>query len=76
MGERSSPVSEVRGSNQFIGEILSEQLFTVNCFEKTKIKEKRRGMAHFKKVHLSFATFIVHGMRNRVSLLFQQRAIL
>ena len=26
-----------------------EHLFTVNCIEKTKIKKKRQGMAHFKK---------------------------
>ena len=46
---RSLLVSEVRGLNQVIGELLSEQSFTVNCIEKTKIKEKRPGMAHFLK---------------------------
>ena len=29
--------------------IYIEHLFTVNCIEKTKIKEKRPGMAHLKK---------------------------
>ena len=28
-------------------------LFTVNCIEKTKIKKKTPGMAHFKKKFLS-----------------------
>ena len=35
------PIPEVRGSNPVIGKNLYiEQLFTVNCIEKTKIKEK------------------------------------
>ena len=46
--ERSLPIPEVRCSNPVIGKKFSEHLFTVNCFEKTKIKEKRTGIAHLK----------------------------
>ena len=46
--ERSLPIPEVRGSNPVIGKNLY-RTFTVNCIEKTKIKKKRPGMAHFKK---------------------------
>ena len=44
--ERSLPIPEVRGSNPVIGKNLY-RTFTVNCIEKTKIKKKRPGMAHF-----------------------------
>ena len=44
--ERSLSIPEVRGSNPVIGKILY-WTFTVNCIEKTKIKKKRPGMAHF-----------------------------
>ena len=46
--ERLLPIPEVRGSNPVIGKNLY-RTFTVNCIEKTKIKEKRAEMAHFKK---------------------------
>ena len=46
--ERSLPISEVRGSNPVIGKNLY-RTFTVNCIEKTKIKKKRPGNAHFLK---------------------------
>ena len=45
--EWSIPVPEVRGSNPVIGKIYIEQLFTINCIEKTKINKKKPGMAHF-----------------------------
>ena len=45
--ERMLSIPEVRGSNPFIGKIYIEQLFTVNCVEKTKIKKKMPEMAHF-----------------------------
>ena len=48
LAERSLPKPEVRSSNPTIGTFLSGHLFTVNCIEKTKIKKKRPGMAHFK----------------------------
>ena len=42
--ERSLPIPEVRGSNPVIGKYLFiEQLFTINCIEKTKIKKKEAG---------------------------------
>ena len=51
--ELSLPIPEVRGSNPVIGKkffISIEHLFTINCvLEKTKIKKKRPGMAHFFK---------------------------
>ena len=47
--ERSLPIPKVCGSNPIIGQKLY-WTFTVNCIiEKTKIKEKRPGMAHFIK---------------------------
>ena len=42
-------ILEVHGSNPVIGKIYVEHLFTVNCIEKTKIKKKRPGIAHFLK---------------------------
>ena len=47
--ERSRPISEVCGLNPVIGKYLFWTLFTVNCIEKTKIKKKRPGLAHFLK---------------------------
>ena len=46
--ERSLPIPEVHGSNPVISKNLY-RTFTVNCIEKTKIKKKRPGMAHFFK---------------------------
>ena len=46
--EWSLSIPEVRSSNPVIGKILY-WTFTVNCIEKTKIKEKRPGLAHFLK---------------------------
>ena len=40
--ERSLTTLEIRGSNPYIGEILSSN----GPIEKTKIKKKRPGMAH------------------------------
>ena len=41
LAEQSLPIPEVRGSNLVIGKnVYIEHLFTVNCIEKTKIKEK------------------------------------
>ena len=50
--ERLLPIPEVRGSNPVIGKNLY-RTFTVNCIEKTKIKKKRPGMAHFFKKKLN-----------------------
>ena len=36
--EQSLPLSEVNSSIKVIGKIYTEQLLTVNCVEKTKIK--------------------------------------
>ena len=44
------PVSEVCGSNQVLDKIYIENLFTDNCFEKTKIKKEWLGMVHLKKL--------------------------
>ena len=48
--ERLPPTLEIRGSNPVIGKTFIKHLFTVNCVEKTKIKKKRPGMAHLKKL--------------------------
>ena len=50
--ERLPPTLEIRGSNPVIGKTFIKHLFTVNCVEKTKIKKKRPGMAHLKKIVL------------------------
>ena len=48
--ERLLPIPEVFGSNPVIGKILYiENLFTLNCIEKTKIKKKEAGKGQFKK---------------------------
>ena len=46
--EWSLPMPEVLGLNPVTGKNLY-LTFTVNCIEKTKIKKKRPGMAHFLK---------------------------
>ena len=40
--------SDTRGSSHW--QTYIEQLFTVNCIEKTKMKKKRPGMAHLKSI--------------------------
>ena len=45
--EWSHPTPEIRGSNPNIGKVLSTNY---NKIEKTKIKKKRPGMAHLKKM--------------------------
>ena len=47
------PMPEVRGSNPIIGKYVY-WTFTVNYIEKTKIKKKRPGMAHFLKEIVTF----------------------
>ena len=48
--ERSLPIPDVHGSNLAIVKNLNiEHLFTVNCIEKTKIKEKEAGNGPFLK---------------------------
>ena len=43
------PIPEVRGLNPVIFKIDNEHCFTVNCFEKTKIKKKEAKTGHLKK---------------------------
>ena len=51
LAERPLPILEVGGSNLVIGNNLYiEHLFTVNCIEKTKIKEKEAWNDLFKKI--------------------------
>ena len=47
-------IPEVRCSNPVIAKIYIEHLFTVNCIQKTNIKKKRPGMAHYKKQLMLF----------------------
>ena len=47
--EQSLAILEVCSSNPVIAKIYIEQLFSINCIEKTQIKKKRPGMAHLKK---------------------------
>ena len=46
--ERSPLTPKIRSSGPDIVKLLSNNLYTVNCVEKTKIKKKRPGMAKFK----------------------------
>ena len=66
--ERSLPIPEVRGSNPVISKNLY-RTFTVNCIEKTKIKKKRPGIAHFLTIDLTFWETVfeieLHWMQNR-----------
>ena len=39
MVERLLPMPEVRSLNPLLGKMYIEQLFVVNCIEKTKIKK-------------------------------------
>ena len=51
--ERSLSIAEVCGSNPVIGKNLylyRTLVFCQLCIEKTKIKKKRPGMAHFKNI--------------------------
>ena len=46
--EQSLPTPEVRGSTPVIHhQNFMKHLFSVNLIEKTKIKKKKPGMAHF-----------------------------
>ena len=48
--EQLLPIPEVLGSSHWEKKLYIEHLFAVNCIEKTKIKKKRPGMAHLKKI--------------------------
>ena len=63
LAKRLLPTPEVRGSNPVIGEFYST-LLTVNCIEKTKIKKKRPGMAHFKEHKISL--FVANTFCSRI----------
>ena len=56
--ERSILTLEARGLNPVIGKNLY-RTFTVNYTIKTKIKKKRPGMAHLKKITLSLEHCII-----------------
>ena len=43
------PIPEVRGANPVKNKKIYIEHFNVHCIEKTKIKKKRLGMAHFFK---------------------------
>ena len=47
--ERSLPIPEVRGLNPVIGKNLFTVVYCQLCIEKTKIKKRRPGIAHFLK---------------------------
>ena len=51
--EQLLPIPEVRGSNKVIGKIYSENLFTVNCIEKTKKEKSDREWPNLKKLRYS-----------------------
>ena len=47
--EQSLAILEVCSSNPVIAKIYIEQLFSINCIEKTQIKKKEAGNGPFKK---------------------------
>ena len=49
-------------------ETFIEQLFAVNCVEKTKIKKKRPEMVHLKKKTLFLTTLVESSQENDFSL--------
>ena len=56
--ERALPIPEVRGLNPVIGNNLCLYwtfVYCQLCIEKTKIRKKRPGMAHFKKLNLQLS---------------------
>ena len=60
--ERLIPITKVRGSNPVIGKNLFINwtfVYCQLCIEKTKIKKKRPGMAHFFKTSLKSAHGVV-----------------
>ena len=54
--ERLLPIPEVRSPNPAIGNIFC-WTFTVNCFEKMRIKKKRPGMAHIFLKNYTYLNF-------------------
>ena len=54
--EQSLSIPEVRGSNPVIGKIYIEHLFTINCFEKTKINKRGREWPTLKKIMTVYAS--------------------
>ena len=85
--ERSLPIPEVCGSKPVIGKILYIYWTFVYCqlwIEKMKIKKKRPGMSHLKKLCSTWATLITtligwsssHDLQETShSVLFQSRLI-
>ena len=69
--EQSLPIPEVRGLNPVIIKHLYWTLFTVNCIEETKIKEKRPRIPHFfkKNCHGYFEEFCGFLLQHLVTLL-------
>ena len=62
--EQLLAIPEVRSSNPVIDKIYLEHLFTANCIEKTKIKKKRQGIAHFyKKKHVKRRHTLLNKLR-------------
>ena len=59
MVERSPLTPVIRSSNPVIGKLLYNILFIVNCVEKTKIKKKEAGIAHFKKGNQIKYVFVI-----------------
>ena len=47
LAEKSLPTPKVSSSNPVIGKLYIKYLGTVNCIEKTKIKEKEDGIGPF-----------------------------
>ena len=62
VGRALLPTPEICGSNLFTGKILSTNLSTKCVIEKTKIREKRPGMAHLKKMSgsVELASIVEH----------------
>ena len=57
-GRAVASTPEICGSNPVIDKFINSQLWFKNCIEKTKIKKKRPGIVHFKKMLISRKKFL------------------
>ena len=58
--ERLLPTPEVHGLNPVIRQTFILDIYRQLCIEKTKIKKKRPGKAHFKKQHTKPTTAAIY----------------
>ena len=73
--EQLLPIPEILGSNPVIGKNLYWTC-TVNCIEKTKIKKKRSGMAHFlTNIWIRLLPMFLSTVQKKLKLLTHSRRV-